>query len=93
MQQNVITWTNLGFLYYHHADFELANEAFSRAQVIDSDYSLVWLGQALVATANRHEFDAQTLLTHAATYTMGFVSFPRWLLLYTQQIVVAGYRH
>ncbi|KAJ3567050.1 hypothetical protein NP233_g6613 [Leucocoprinus birnbaumii] len=65
--KNVITWTNMGFLYYYHTDLELANEAFFRAQVTDPDYSLAWLGQALVATANNHEFDAQTLLTHAST--------------------------
>ncbi|KAF5351978.1 hypothetical protein D9756_007386 [Leucocoprinus leucothites] len=67
--KNVVTWTNLGFLYYHHEDLELANEAFFRAQITDPDYSLAWLGQALVATANGHEFDAQTLLTHATTLT------------------------
>ncbi|KXN90207.1 Superkiller protein 3 [Leucoagaricus sp. SymC.cos] len=67
--KNVVTWTNLGFLYYHHADLELANEAFFKAQVTDPDYSLAWLGQALVATANGHDLDAQTLLTHATTLT------------------------
>ncbi|KAF9451265.1 protein prenylyltransferase [Macrolepiota fuliginosa MF-IS2] len=67
--KNVITWTNLGFLCYHHGDTELANEALHRAQVTDPDCSLAWLGQALVAAANGHDFDAQTLLTHATSLT------------------------
>jgi len=76
-------------LYYHHADLELAKEAFSRAQVTDSDYSLAWLGQALVAIANGEESDAQTLLTHAASFTTGLVCLYQWLLLYTHQNVLA----
>lgn len=73
--QNVVTWTNLGLLYYHHGDLELANEALYRAQVTDPDYSLAWLGQALVATANKHDLEAQTVLTHATTLTSSLVSF------------------
>lgn len=62
-------------MYYHHGDLELANEALYRAQVVDPDYPLAWLGQALVAAGNGHEFDAYSLLTHAITLTPNLVSF------------------
>ncbi|KAK0440394.1 TPR-like protein [Desarmillaria tabescens] len=63
--KNTATWTNLGLLYLYHDDVELANEALYRAQTLDPDYTLAWVGQALVATANGHESDARALLEHA----------------------------
>ncbi|KAK0232722.1 TPR-like protein [Armillaria fumosa] len=63
--KNTATWTNLGLLYLYHNDVELANEALYRAQTLEPDYTLAWVGQALVATANGHESDAKALLEHA----------------------------
>lgn len=60
----MVTWTNLGLLYLHHQDLELANEAFLRAQVLDSTDPLAWLGQGLVASANGHESDAENIFEH-----------------------------
>uniref|UniRef100_D8QCZ7 Superkiller protein 3 n=1 Tax=Schizophyllum commune (strain H4-8 / FGSC 9210) TaxID=578458 RepID=D8QCZ7_SCHCM len=60
-----VLWTRLGLLYLHHDDVQLANEALYRAQVLDPDYTLAWIGQAMVAIANDHEKDATTLLEHA----------------------------
>lgn len=74
MSQNVVTWTNLGLLYFHHADLELANEALYRAQTLDPDYTLAWVGQGLVATAHGHEVDARTLFEHAVGLTADVVS-------------------
>jgi Tfp pilus assembly protein PilF len=59
------TWTNLGLLYFHHSDLELANEALSRAQTLDPDYTLAWVGQSLVATAYGDEVEAKARLEHA----------------------------
>ncbi|EMD32118.1 hypothetical protein CERSUDRAFT_119089 [Gelatoporia subvermispora B] len=59
------TWTNLGFFYLYHEDAELANEAFYKAQVLDPDYALAWVGQGLVATINGHDHDARALFEHA----------------------------
>ncbi|KAJ2161270.1 Superkiller protein 3 [Coemansia sp. RSA 552] len=42
-------WTNLGFLYLQHGDIELANKAFSRAQMVDPEFVPGWLGQAIIA--------------------------------------------
>ncbi|KIJ18985.1 hypothetical protein PAXINDRAFT_109465 [Paxillus involutus ATCC 200175] len=67
--KNVVAWANLGLLYLYHDDLELANEALRRAQVLDPDYTLAWVGQALVATANGHDTDARTLLEHAVSLT------------------------
>jgi superkiller protein 3 len=70
----VVAWANLGLLYLYHDDLELANEALRRAQVLDPDYTLAWVGQALVATANGHDTDARTLLEHAVSLTADVVS-------------------
>ncbi|KAH9858634.1 TPR-like protein [Lenzites betulinus] len=67
--KNAATWTNLGLFYLHHEDTELANEAFYKAQTLDPDYALAWVGQGLVATANGHDKDARALFEHATTLT------------------------
>jgi superkiller protein 3 len=72
--QNVVTWTNLGVLYLHHNDLELANETLYRAQVLDPDYTVAWMGQGLVATANGHDREARSLFEHAVSLTADVVS-------------------
>ncbi|EIN11575.1 superkiller protein 3 SKI3 [Punctularia strigosozonata HHB-11173 SS5] len=62
--KNPVTWTHLGLLYLYHGDAELANEALYRAQTLDPDYTLAWVGQGLVATANGHDTDARALFEH-----------------------------
>ncbi|KAK0197963.1 superkiller protein 3 [Armillaria mellea] len=78
--KNTATWTNLGLLYLYHNDVELANEALYRAQTLDSDYTLAWVGQALVATANDHESDAKALLEHAVGLASSVISTSESLL-------------
>lgn len=63
--KNANVWVNLGLLYAYHSDLELANEAFYRAQVLDPDNTLAWIGQFLLATLNGHKDDATLLLEHA----------------------------
>ncbi|KAJ2745035.1 Superkiller protein 3 [Coemansia sp. BCRC 34301] len=46
---SALPWANLGFLYLHSGDIELANKAFSRAQVVDPEFVPGWLGQAMIA--------------------------------------------
>ncbi|KAF7375997.1 Antiviral protein [Mycena sanguinolenta] len=65
--KNATTWTNLGLLYLHEKDLELANQALFRAQTLDPECTVAWVGQALVATANGHHSDSITLLEHAVT--------------------------
>jgi superkiller protein 3 len=72
--QNVAVWTHLGLLYLHHNDLQLANEALLRAQTLDPDYTLAWVGQALVAAANKHDTDAKNLLEHAVSLPSDVVS-------------------
>ena len=43
----------------------LANEALYRAQVLDPEYTLDWVGQAFVAGANGHNSDAKNLLENS----------------------------
>src|SRR5690606_24085462 len=40
-------WVNLGALYLAQKDYDLAREAFSRAQSVDPDYPHAWIGQGL----------------------------------------------
>ena len=55
--------------YLQHEDVELANQAFYKAQTLDPDYALAWVGQGLVATANQHHRDASALFEHATSLT------------------------
>jgi superkiller protein 3 len=59
-----MAWTNLGLLYVHYQDLELASQAFLRAQVLDSNYPLAWLGQGLVASAHGQESEAESISEH-----------------------------
>lgn len=69
-----MTWANLGLLYFHHDDIELANEVLYRAQTLDPDYAVAWIGQALVATANGHHLESKAMLEHAVGLTANVVS-------------------
>ena len=59
------TWTNLGTLYLFQNDYQLANDAFTRAQSADPDYAYAWLGQGILATLLGEVTEAQSLFTHA----------------------------
>ncbi|PWN37617.1 uncharacterized protein FA14DRAFT_159580 [Meira miltonrushii] len=65
--KDVTAWTNLGFLYLVHKDLELANEAFVRAQTIDSEIVQAWIGQALVADQKGNEETSRAFYRHAFT--------------------------
>ncbi|KAG6862290.1 hypothetical protein C0995_015987 [Termitomyces sp. Mi166 len=67
--KNVAAWTNLGLLYLYYNDTELANEALYRAQTLDPDYAVAWIGQALVATRNGHNVEAAAMFEHAIGLT------------------------
>ncbi|KAF3902902.1 hypothetical protein AA313_de0209086 [Arthrobotrys entomopaga] len=58
-------WTNLGTLYMLHEDYQLANEAFTRGQSADPDYSHAWVGQGLVALVTGQTDEAPGLFEHA----------------------------
>jgi len=73
--QNAATWTNLGLLFFHHNDHDLANEALYRAQSADPDYTLAWLGQALVAINQGHDTGATGILAHAVGLNNSVVSW------------------
>ncbi|KAI9442528.1 TPR-like protein [Lactarius indigo] len=59
--------TNFGFLCFYHDDLELSNEAFMKAQTLDPDHTMAWVGQALVATRNGHHADSRMLFEHAVS--------------------------
>lgn len=53
---------------------ELANHAFYRAQILDPDYVLAWVGQGLVAAENQHHEDSYALFSHAVDISSETVS-------------------
>lgn len=59
------SWTNLGILYIHNSEHELANEAFTRAQSTDPEYAAAWVGQGLLATLYGKQKEAAGLFKHA----------------------------
>jgi superkiller protein 3 len=70
----VVAWTKIGLLYLYHNDIDLATQAFTKAQTLDPDHTLAWIGQALIATAKGREVDARTLLEHAVSMTADVVN-------------------
>ena len=64
-EKNARVWTNLGTLYLIQADFQLAHEAFTRAQSTDPDYAHAWLGQGILAQCLGEVNEAHSLFTHA----------------------------
>jgi superkiller protein 3 len=63
--KSAATWCDLGLLYLFHEDTELAKEAFQRAQVLDPDCTLAWVGQALILRSLGDERGATALFSHA----------------------------
>ena len=63
--KNARVWTNLGTLYLIQHDYQLANEAFTRAQSCDPDYAQAWVGQGLLAAQLADQDEARNLFTHA----------------------------
>ena len=59
------SWTNLGTLFLLQNEFQLANDAFTRAQSQDPDYAHAWIGQAILATLLGESTEARGLFTHA----------------------------
>ncbi|KAG1742187.1 superkiller protein 3 [Suillus lakei] len=70
--KDVVAWTKIGLLYSYHNDIDLATQAFTKAQTLDPDHTLAWIGQALIAIANGLETDARTLLEHAPMADLQF---------------------
>lgn len=60
-------WCNLGFLYVEKTDLHLAQEAFHRAQILDPDYAMSWVGQAVVASGLGDSNNSAILLGHAVS--------------------------
>lgn len=59
------SWTNLGVLYLCNSEYELANQAFTRAQSSDPEYAAAWVGQGLLATLYGNAREAAGLFKHA----------------------------
>ncbi|PLW51233.1 hypothetical protein PCASD_01010 [Puccinia coronata f. sp. avenae] len=74
VSKNHVAWTNLGFFYVIHSDLDLANEAFERAQLVDPDWALLWMGKALIASLNGHQQKAGKLVEHAYTLSLGSIT-------------------
>ncbi|EEP82735.1 conserved hypothetical protein [Uncinocarpus reesii 1704] len=80
-------WTNLGALYLLHNDFQLASEAFTKAQSTDPDFAHAWLGQALLAFLIGDLSEARELVTHAFTLGNASLVFPK------RQYAISAFDH
>ncbi|MCJ1285074.1 Superkiller protein 3 [Xylographa opegraphella] len=58
-------WTNLGALYLLQHDNQLANDAFTRAQSADPEYTHAWLGQGILALLLGEVKESRSLFAHA----------------------------
>lgn len=54
-------------------DMELANEALYKAQTLDPDFTMAWVGQGLLASRNGHHATSTSLFEHAVSLTSGVV--------------------
>ncbi|KAL2835064.1 hypothetical protein BDW59DRAFT_168364 [Aspergillus cavernicola] len=70
-------WTNLGTLYLMHNDIQLSNEAFTRAQSTDPDYSLAWVGQGFLALLFGDPREARGLFEHAFDISRSSSKLPK----------------
>ncbi|KAH8828520.1 superkiller protein 3 [Flagelloscypha sp. PMI_526] len=80
------SWSVLGLLYLNHNDADLALEAFLRAQVLDPDAPMPWIGQALIANSQDLSKDSNALFRHATTLNASLQYFSP-LRTYTSRYV------
>lgn len=64
-ERSARTWTNLGVLYLINNDYELAHQAFGRAQSTDPEFAHAWLGEGLIALLMGDSKEALSHFTHA----------------------------
>ena len=67
-------WANLGLLYLHNQDYELARQTFLKAQTLDPDFALAWVGQAFAQKGFEASFNMTSLLEHAVGLSAEVVS-------------------
>lgn len=70
-QKDPAVWCNLGFLYLDLDDAALAFQVFYKAQTLDPENPMPWLGQALTAEATGNHEKAENLFAHATTLSSG----------------------
>ncbi|KAL4960775.1 SKI complex subunit tetratricopeptide repeat protein SKI3 [Aspergillus stella-maris] len=70
-------WTNLATLYLIHNDIQLSNEAFTRAQSTDPDYSQAWVGQGFLALLFGDPREARGLFEHAFDISRSSSKLPK----------------
>ncbi|OXG33946.1 superkiller protein 3 [Cryptococcus neoformans Bt15] len=62
-----VVWVNLGYLYLHLDDLDLANQCFLKTQIIDPDSARAWYGQGLLADRHGDKEHAKALFSHSVT--------------------------
>lgn len=75
--RNAQAWANLGTLYLIHSDIQLANEAYTRAQSTDPDYSPAWIGQGFLALLFGDPNEARGLFEHAFDIANSSLALPK----------------
>ena len=62
---NAKVWANLGVLYLLQTDYELAHQAFGRAQSTDPSYGQAWIGEGHIAMLSGNSQESLSHFTHA----------------------------
>ncbi|QRW08082.1 superkiller protein 3 [Ceratobasidium sp. AG-Ba] len=62
-------WARLGLLYLSNNDSELAQHVLTRAQTLNPEASMAWVGQAVLAARDKKYTEAQALFEHAISLT------------------------
>ncbi|KAI9312434.1 hypothetical protein BX666DRAFT_2142351 [Dichotomocladium elegans] len=84
--RSAVPWTNYGFLCLSQQDYELANQAFDMAHVIDPEWISAWVGQAYVTSLwgntdsggiFQHAFESSNGTALDASYGYAETSFAR----------------
>lgn len=70
---DALIWINLASLYLKYDDFDLAHQAFARAQSVAPTNALSWLGSAMVSQAREDRTNAYRLFAHAYIVANGKV--------------------
>jgi superkiller protein 3 len=79
--QNADVWCNLGFLWFANNDYELAQQAFAKAKIVEPESAMAWLGNGMVARMENKDPEAQACFAQAVMLSGGSMVSDRCLAM------------
>lgn len=86
-ERKAAVWVNMGTLSVREGDYELAHQAFARAQATEPDYAHAWIGEGIVALMYGDRAEAGLHFTHA------FEISNSSLVIAKRQYAVSAFEH